>query len=146
MKNCSPILFIFLLLICGCQKERNPVLSDSQIPPDDQLIKITARNLAMDYAHGKTRSSENRADEKYLNRWLKVTGIVDSFYDKKNGLGYSIKLETFAGDPDVQCIGNYDGKDSEIIVKEKQEITVVGKLVSGGNTRSLSLTPCKFIK
>jgi len=146
MKNLFLVLFLFVLLILGCQKERTPVLSDSQIPPDDQLIKISARNLAADYAHGKTRSSDNKADEKYLGKWLKVTGVVDSFYDKKDGFGYNIKLETFAGDAAVECIGNYEGKGPEITLKENEEITVVGKLVGGGNTRTLSLNPCKFIK
>ena len=146
MKNLFLVLFLFVLLILGCQKERTPVLSDSQIPPDEQLIKISARNLAADYAHGKTRSSDNKADEKYLGKWLKVTGVVDSFYDKKDGFGYNIKLETFAGDAAVECIGNYEGKGSEITLKENEEITVVGKLVGGGNTRTLSLNPCKFIK
>jgi hypothetical protein len=116
------------------------------MPPDDQLIKISARDLAKDYAHGKVRSSDNKADEKYLAKWLKVTGTVDSFYDKKDGFGYTIKLETFAGDPAVECVGNYEGKGSEITLKEKQEITVAGKLVGGGNARTLSLNPCKFIK
>ena len=146
MKNLFLVLFLFGLLILGCQKERTPVLSDSQIPPDEQLIRISARNLAADYAHGKTRSSDNKADEKYLSKWLKVTGVVDSFYDKKDGFGYTIKLETFAGDAAVECIGNYEGKGSEITLKENEEITVVGKLVGGGNTRTLSLNPCKFIK
>jgi len=146
MKNLFLVLFLFVLLILGCQKERTPVLSDSQIPPDEQLIKISARNLAADYAHGKTRSSDNKADEKYLGKWLKVTGVVDSFYDKKDGFGYNIKLETFAGDAAVECIGNYEGKGPEITLKENEEITVVGKLVGGGNTRTLSLNPCKFIK
>ena len=146
MRNLFLVLFLFVLLILGCQKERTPVLSDSQIPPDEQLIKISARNLAADYAHGKTRSSDNKADEKYLAKWLKVTGVVDSFYDKKDGFGYTVKLETFAGDPAVECAGNYDGKGSEINLKEKQEITVVGKLVSGGNARNLYLNPCKMIK
>jgi len=146
MKNLFLVLFLFVLLILGCQKERTPVLSDTQIPPDEQLIKISARNLAADYAHGKTRSSDNKADEKYLGKWLKVTGVVDSFYDKKDGFGYNIKLETFAGDAAVECIGNYEGKGSEITLKENEEITVVGKLVGGGNTRTLSLNPCKFIK
>ena len=146
MKNLFLVLFLFVLLILGCQKERTPVLSDSQIPPDEQLIKISARNLAADYAHGKTRSSDNKADEKYLGKWLKVTGLVDSFYDKKDGFGYNIKLETFAGDAAVECIGNYEGKGPEITLKENEEITVVGKLVGGGNTRTLSLNPCKFIK
>ena len=146
MKNLFLVLFLFVLLILGCQKERTPVLSDSQIPPDEQLIKISARNLAADYAHGKTRSSDNKADEKYLGKWLKVTGVVDSFYDKKDGFGYTIKLETFAGDAAVECIGNYEGKGSEITLKENEEITVAGKLVGGGNTRTLSLNPCKFIK
>ena len=146
MKNLFLVLFSFVLLILGCQKERTPVLSDSQIPPDEQLIKISARNLAADYAHGKTRSSDNKADEKYLGKWLKVTGVVDSFYDKKDGFGYNIKLETFAGDAAVECIGNYEGKGPEITLKENEEITVVGKLVGGGNTRTLSLNPCKFIK
>jgi len=146
MKNLFLVLFLFVLLILGCQKERTPVLSDSQIPPDEQLIKISARNLAADYAHGKTRSSDNKADEKYLGKWLKVTGVVDSVYDKKDGFGYTIKLETFAGDAAVECIGNYEGKGPEITLKENEEITVVGKLVGGGNTRTLSLNPCKFIK
>ena len=146
MKNLFLVLFLFVLLILGCQKERTPVLSDTQIPPDEQLIKISARNLAADYAHGKTRSSDNKADEKYLGKWLKVTGVVDSFYDKKDGFGYNIKLETFAGDAAVECIGNYEGKGPEITLKENEEITVVGKLVGGGNTRTLSLNPCKFIK
>ena len=146
MKNLFLVLFLFVLLILGCQKERTPVLSDTQIPPDEQLIKISARNLAADYAHGKTRSSDNKADEKYLGKWLKVTGVADSFYDKKDGFGYNVKLETFAGDPAVECVGNNDGKGSEITLKENQEITVVGKLVGGGNTRTLSLNPCKFIK
>jgi len=146
MKNLFLVLFLFVLLILGCQKERTPVLSDTQIPPDEQLIKISARNLAADYAHGKTRSSDNKADEKYLGKWLKVTGLVDSFYDKKDGFGYNIKLETFAGDAAVECIGNYEGKGPEITLKENEEITVVGKLVGGGNTRTLSLNPCKFIK
>jgi hypothetical protein len=146
MKNLSLVLFIFVLLIPGCQKEKTPLLSDSEIPPDEQLIKISARNLAADYAHGKTRSSDNRADEKYLYKWLKVTGVVDSFYDKKARFGYVIKLETFAGDAAVECIGNYEGKGSEVNLKEKQEITVVGKLVGGGNARTLSLNPCKLIK
>ena len=146
MKNLFLVLFLFVLLILGCQKERTPVLSDTQIPPDEQLIKISARNLAADYAHGKTRSSDNKADEKYLGKWLKVTGVVDSFYDKKDGFGYNIKLETFAGDAAVECVGNYEGKGPEITLKENEEITVVGKLVGGGNTRTLSLNPCKFIK
>lgn len=146
MKYLLPVLFLFVLLILGCQRERTPVLSDSQIPPDEQLLKISAGNLAADYAHGKTRSSDNKADEKYLGKWLKVTGVVDSFYDKKDGFGYTIKLETFAGDPAVECVGNYDVKGSEITVKENQEITVVGKLVGGGNARTLSLNPCKFIR
>ena len=146
MENLFLVLFLFVLLILGCQKERTPVLSDSQIPPDEQLIKISARNLAADYAHGKTRSSDNKADEKYLGKWLKVTGVVDSFYDKKDGFGYNIKLETFAGDAAVECIGNYEGKGPEITLKENEEITVVGELVGGGNTRTLSLNPCKFIK
>ena len=67
-------------------------------------------------------------------------------YDKKDGFGYTIKLETFAGDAAVECFGNYDGKGSEVNLKEKQEITVVGKLVGGGNTRTLSLNPCKLVK
>ena len=134
------------MLILGCQKERTPVLSDTQIPPDEQLIKISARNLAADYAHGKTRSSDNKADEKYLGKWLKVTGVVDSFYDKKDGFGYNMKLETFAGDAAVECIGNYEGKGPEITLKENEEITVVGKLVGGGNARTLYLNPCKLIK
>ena len=48
------------------------------------MIKISARNLAMDYAHAKTRTPTSKADEKYLAKWLKVTGVVDSFYDKKD--------------------------------------------------------------
>jgi hypothetical protein len=146
MKSLLLVLLIFVLLILGCQRDRTQVLSDSEIPPDEQLIKISARNLAADYAHGKTRSSDNKADEKYLGKWLKVTGVVDSFYDKKDGLGYVIKLETFGGDAAVECFGNYDGKGSEINLKEKQEITVVGKLAGGGNARTLSLNPCKLIK
>ena len=146
LKNSLLALFILFLVITGCRRDRNHVLLDSEIPPDEQLIKISARDLAMDYAHGKTRSSENKADQKYLGKWLKVTGTVDSFYDKKDGLGYTLELESFAGDPDVVCVGNYAGKDSEITLKENQETTVVGKLVGGGNSRTVSLNPCKVIK
>jgi len=146
MKNLLLVLFLFILLTPGCKRDRHEVLSDSQIPSDEQLIKISAENLAKEYAHGKTRSFDNKADERYLAKWLKVTGTVDSFYDKKDGFGYTIKFETFAGDPDVECFGNYEGKGAEITLTENQEITVVGKLIGGGNTRSLSLNPCKFIK
>lgn len=44
MKNLLLVLFVFVLLILGCQREQNQVLSDSQIPPEEQLIKISARN------------------------------------------------------------------------------------------------------
>ncbi len=146
MKKSLLALFILFFVIAGCRRDRNQVLLDSQIPPDDQLIKISARDLAMDYSQGKSRSSQNKADEKYLGKWLKVTGTVDSFHDKKDGFGYTLELETFAGDQDLVCVGNYEGTGSEITLQENQEVTVVGKLVGGGNNRSLSLNPCKVIK
>ncbi|HKP35260.1 MAG TPA: hypothetical protein VJT71_00265 [Pyrinomonadaceae bacterium] len=146
MKNPLLALLILFLVVAGCKRDRNQVLLDSEIPPDEQLIKISARDLAKDYAHGKTRSSSNRADEKYLNKWMKVNGTVDSFYDKKDGFGYTVEFDTFAGDPDVVCVGNYEGKNSEITLEDNQEVSVVGKLGGGGNARTLTLNPCKVIK
>lgn len=148
MKNYLILIFIFILLGIGCARTRNEILLDSQIPPDNQLIKITAEDLAGDFARGKKRSvtQDNDADKKYLGKWLKITGSVSSYYDNKDGFGYNLTLETFGGDPRVGCVGNYQAKDSEIVLKKSQEVTIVGKLISGGNASILYLNPCKIIK
>jgi hypothetical protein len=148
MRNLLPLSFIFILLVLGCAKTRNEVLLDSLIPPDEQLIKISADDLASDFTRGKKRSltQDNDADKKYSGKWVKVTGIVDNVYDKGDGFGYNITLDTFGGDPRVECIGNFQENDPKILPKENQEIIIVGKLVSSGNASTLYLNPCKFIK
>lgn len=150
MKNFLPLSLVFILLILGCERISTPneVLLDSQIPPEEKLIKLSARDLAEAFTRGKKRSSiqGNDADGKYSGKWLKVNGVIDSFSDKRDGFGYDITFDTFGGDPRVACAGNQQQGAPEINLRKNQKITVVGKLVSSGNASTLYLNPCKFIE
>ena len=148
MKNLLPLLAIVVFFGLACTRSTNETLLDSQVPPDEQLIRISAEDLARDFVRGKKRSitQDNDADKKNLGKWLKVTGSASAFESEKNGFGYEIKLETFGVDPKVGCRGNYQENDVELGLRNGQEVTIVGRLVGGGNATTLYLTPCKFIK
>lgn len=143
--------YLFLISVAlgmvtiGCTAVRNEELSDSQIPPEDQLVKVAVETLASDFSRGKKKSlnQDNDAKKTYSYKWLKLTGRVDDVHDQGDGLGYTIK---FAADPSVQCIGNLPEGSSPALPKEGDNITVVGKLISDGSgaSPSLILNPCKF--
>lgn len=146
MKNLLVISFIFFFLLLGCQKTPNEVLLDSQIPPDEQLIKIKADDLATEFTRGRRRDTSNDADNKFSGKWLKVSGTITQISDDGDAFGYGITLYTFAGNPKVACIGNFQENEPKVLPKKDQEIIVIGKLVSSGTAQTLYLNPCKFIK
>ena len=146
MKNLWLIFVIVVLLILGCAHKPNEVLSDSQIPPDEKLIKISALELTSDYSYAKSRSRnlQNDADKKYLNQWLKVTGNISDIHYFENDKDYEITLRG-SGMTEVKCSGRLPENSSKPNLVEGQQVTIIGKLSSGGNFTTLGIKPCKLI-
>ncbi len=145
MKNTLLPVCIIILIVLACAVQKNKVPLDEQIPPADQLIEVRAEDLADDYRLGKRRGSgfpKNDADEKYLDKWVKVTGTVKSFYDKGKGLGYTLSLEGFISE--VSCIGNLPEDSRRTLPNEGQKAVIVGKVINGGPSNVL-INPCKFL-
>ena len=53
MKNLLPLLAIVVFFGLACTRSTNETLLDSQVPPDEQLIRISAEDLARDFVRGK---------------------------------------------------------------------------------------------
>lgn len=94
-------------------------------------ITITASALAKEYA-----SNEKAADSKYLNKAIKVTGVVKEIEKNADG-GIMVILES--GDPmvDVQCA--LRDKTASPTVGQSMEIK---GFCSGNSITGVSLTGC----
>jgi hypothetical protein len=143
MKNVPVICALFIILILGCNSTPNEELRDDQIPPESQLILVDAARLSSDYASGKSFpkgvEKRNPANDKYLGKWLKVTGTVANFYNRTDGFKIALR-----GSPEIFCYGKMP-KNRGLELKTNQTVTVVGRLTSGGNFSSLDLNPCKAL-
>jgi len=94
-------------------------------------IGIDAGALAKEYA-----ANEKAADAKYLNKAIKVTGVVKEIEQNSDG-GIMVVLDT--GDPmaDVQCALRDKGASPAI----GQSIVIKG-FCSGNSITGVSLTAC----
>ncbi len=120
-KYWSVLILIAVLLLAGCGTSESP--SATSASPASLPIQITSKQLYQDY-----KDNEIAADAKYEDKWVQVTGIIDT-------IGKDILSQPYVVLTDgsqyaiwgIQCMFSTQDEHMLIELSKGQTVTIEGK-------------------
>lgn len=129
------LIALLIIVICGCGVVYYMLHKPADKVEDHSSIAVAAGTLVKEFS-----ADEKKANEKYLNKVIEVSGTVSESEKNQDG-GVMIVLET--GDPmaGIQCAM----RDKTTTSSKGQNITIKG-FCSGSGITGISLTDCVIKK
>lgn len=133
------------VLSCGGTQtptpEEKPVVEERVKEPSAGVIEITAVELISDY-----HANEISADQKYLNKILRVTGKVKAIERYMGGEEPCVRLYGVIGNTVYWVLCVFKSEAEAASVSKSQEITVEGKCVGLIGGSSPTLRNCSLVE